>query len=144
MAHVPYRGSAPALADLVGGQIQVFFGPLPPSIHFIREGTLRALSVTSATRADALPDTPIVGDFLHGFEANDWTGIGVPTGTPAEIVDRLNKEINGALTDPRIKTRVAELGGVGLGGAPADFGRLIAEDTKKWAEVVRFSGARVD
>jgi tripartite-type tricarboxylate transporter receptor subunit TctC len=144
MVHLPYRGSAPALTDLVGGQIQVFFGPLPPSIQFIRDGKLRALAVTSATRADALPDIPVVGDFLQGFEANDWTGLGVPTGTPTEIVDRLNKEINAALNDPRIKARIAELGGMRLGGSPADFGTLVAEDAEKWAIVVRFSGARVD
>jgi tripartite-type tricarboxylate transporter receptor subunit TctC len=144
MVHVPYRGSAPALTDLVSGQIQVCFGPLPPSIQFVRDGKLRALAVTSATRADALPDIPVLGDFVQGFEANDWTGLGVPTSTPAEIVDRLNKEINAALHDPRIKTRVAELGGVGLGGSPTDFGTLIAEDTEKWGKVVRFSGIRVD
>jgi tripartite-type tricarboxylate transporter receptor subunit TctC len=144
MVHLPYRGSAPALTDLVSGQIQVFFGPLPPSIQFIRDGQLRALAVTSATRADALPDIPVVGDFLQGFEANDWTGLGVPTGTPNEIVDRINEETNAALNDPRIKARIAELGGVRLGGSPADFGTLVAEDAKKWARVVRFSGARVD
>lgn len=144
MVHVPYRGSAPALADLVGGQIQVFFGPLPPSIHFIRDGRLRALAVTSATRADALPDTPVVGDFMQGFEANDWTGLGVPKSTPSEIVGTLNKEVNAALNDPRIKARVAELGGVNVGGSPADFGTLIAEDTQKWARVVTFSGAKVE
>src|SRR5262249_16934748 len=121
-----------------------FFGALPPSIPFIRDGKLRALAVTSATRADALPDTPVVGDFLPDFEANDWTGLGIPTGTPARIVDKLNQEVRAALDDPRIKARGAEVGGVGLGGSPADFGRLIAEDTEKWAKVVRFSGARVD
>lgn len=144
MVHVPYRGGAPALADLVAGQIQVFFGPLPPSIQFIKDGNLRALAVTSATRVDALPDISVIGDFLQGFEANDWTGLGVPKSTPAAIVDRLNKEVNQALNDPRIKARVAELGGVGLGGSPTDFGTLIAEDTEKWAKVVRFSGAKVD
>jgi tripartite-type tricarboxylate transporter receptor subunit TctC len=144
MVHIPYRGSAPALTDLVAGQIQVFFGPLPPSIQFIRDGKLRALAVTSATRADALPDIPVVGDYLQGFEANDWTGLGVPTGTPTEVVGRLNKEINAALNDPRIRARIAELGGMRLGGSPADFGTLVAEDAEKWARVVRFSGARVD
>jgi tripartite-type tricarboxylate transporter receptor subunit TctC len=144
MVHVPYRGAAPAIADLVAGQAQVFFGPLPPSIPFIRDGKLRALAVTSTTRADALPDIPVVGDFLWGFEANDWTGLGVPANTPAEIVNRLNKGVNAALNDSRIKARVAELGGVPLGGSPTDFEMLIAEDTKKWAKVVRFSGLRVD
>jgi tripartite-type tricarboxylate transporter receptor subunit TctC len=144
MVHVPYRGAAPALADLVAGQAQVFFGPLPPSIPFVRDGKLRALAVTSTTRADTLPDIPVVGDFLWGFEANDWTGLGVRANTPAEIVNSLNKEVNAALNDPRIKARVAELGGVPLGGSPTDFGMLIAEDTKKWAKVVRFSGLRVD
>jgi tripartite-type tricarboxylate transporter receptor subunit TctC len=144
MVHVPYRGSAPALADLVSGQVQVFFGPLPPSIQFIRDGKVRALAVTSATRADALPDVPVVGEFLQGFEAHDWAGLGVPTSTSAEIVDKLNNGVNAALSDHQIKARVAELGGVCLGGAPTDFGRLIAEDTEKWAKVVRFSGARVD
>jgi tripartite-type tricarboxylate transporter receptor subunit TctC len=144
MVHVPYRGAAPALADLVAGQAQVFFGPLPPSIPFIRDSKLRALAVTSATRANALPNTPVVGDFLQGFEANDWTGLGVPANTPAEIVDRVNEQVNAGLKDPRIMARIAELGGVGLGGSPTDFGMLIAEDTKKWAKVVRFSGAKVE
>jgi len=144
MVHVPYHGAAPALADLVAGQVQVFFGSLPPSIPLIKDGKLRALAVTSATRADALPDIPALGDFLQGFEANDWTGLGAPANTPAVIVARLNKEINAALNDPRIKARVAELGGVRLGGKPADFGTLIAEDTAKWAKVVRFSGVRVE
>jgi tripartite-type tricarboxylate transporter receptor subunit TctC len=144
MVHVPYRGTAPALTDLVAGQVQVFFAALPPSIPFIRDGQVRALAVTSATRADAVPDLPAVGDFLPGFEANDWTGLGVPTGTPAAIVDRLNKEVNAALNDPRMRTRVAELGGVRLGGTPVAFGRLIVEDTEKWTKVVGFSGARVE
>ena len=137
MLHVPYRGSAPALTDLLGGQVQVMFDNLPGSIEYIRAGKLRALAVTTATRSAALPDIPMVGDFLPGYEASNWLGIGAPKGTPAEIVDKLNKEINAALADPKMKARLAELGGTPLPGSPADFGKLIAAETEKWGKVIR-------
>jgi tripartite-type tricarboxylate transporter receptor subunit TctC len=144
MVHVPYRGSAPALTDLLGGQVQVMFDNLPSSLEFIRAGKLRAIAVTQATRSEVLPDIPTVGEFLPGYEASSWFGIGAPKSTPAEIVDMLNREINQALADPKIKTKIAELGGTGLPGSPADFGKLIARETEKWAKVVKFSGAKPD
>jgi tripartite-type tricarboxylate transporter receptor subunit TctC len=144
MVHVPYRGNAPALTDLLGGQVQVYFVTTPASIEYIRAGTLRPLAVTTATRSDALPDVPTVSEFLPGYEASAWYGVGAPKNTPAEIIDRLNKEINAGLADPKMKVRLAELGGTVLLGSPADFGRLIAEETEKWAKVVKFSGARPD
>jgi len=142
LVHVPYRGAAPALVELLGGQVQVYFGPLPSSIEHLRTGRLRGLAVTTTTRADALPDLPTVGDFLPGYEASTWNGVGAPRNTPAGIVHKLNKEINAGLADPRIKARIAELGGATLAGTPDDFGRLIAAETEKWAKVVRFSGAK--
>ncbi len=114
MVHVPYRGAAPALTDLLGGQVQVYFGPMPPSIEHIRSGKLRALAVTTATRSEALPDIPTVSDFVPGYEASRWYGIGAPKNTPAEIIDKLNKEINAALADPKMKARLADLGGTVL------------------------------
>jgi tripartite-type tricarboxylate transporter receptor subunit TctC len=144
MLHVPYRGSGPALTDLIGGQVQVTFDPLASSIEHIRAGKLRALAVTTAARSEALPDIPTVSDFVPGFEASAWYGVGVPKNTPAEIVDKLNKEINASLADPKIKARLADLGGTVLAGSPADFGTLIAEETKKLGEVVKFSGAKPD
>ena len=137
MVHVPYRGDAPALTDLIGGQVQVMFGSIPPSVEHIRAGKLRALAVTNATRSEALPDIPTVSDFVPGYEASAWYGIGAPRNTPAEIVDKLNKEINAALSDPKIKTRLADLGGTVLSGSPADFGKLIADETEKWGKVIR-------
>jgi tripartite-type tricarboxylate transporter receptor subunit TctC len=137
MVHVPYRGDAPALTDLIGGQVQVMFGSIPPSVEHIRAGKLRALAVTNATRSEALPDIPTVSDFVPGYEANAWYGIGAPRNTPAEIVDKLNKEINAALSDPKIKARLADLGGTVLSGSPADFGKLIADETEKWGKVIR-------
>ena len=137
MVHVPYRGDAPALTDLIGGQVQVMFGSIPPSLEHIRAGKLRALAVTTATRSEALPDIPTVSDFVPGYEASAWYGIGAPRNTPAEIVDKLNKEINAALSDPKIKARLADLGGTVLSGSPADFGKLIADETEKWGKVVR-------
>ena len=137
MVHVPYRGNAPALTDLLGGQVQVYFVTTPASIEFIRAGTLRPLAVTTATRSDALPDIPTVGDFVPGYEASAWYGVGVPKNTPAEIVATLNREINAGLADPKIKARFADLGGTVLPGSPADFGKLIAEETEKWAKVIR-------
>jgi tripartite-type tricarboxylate transporter receptor subunit TctC len=137
MVHVPYRGDAPALTDLIGGQVQVMFGNMPSSIEHIRAGKLRPLAVTTAARSEALPDLPPVGDFVPGYEASTWQGLGAPGNTPAEIVDKLNKEINAALTDPKIKARLADLGGTVLSGSPADFGRLIADETEKWGKVIR-------
>jgi len=144
MIHVPYRGSGPAVSDLLGGQVQVMFDLMPNSIGHIRAGTLHALAVTTATRAPELPDIPAAGDFVPGYEASAVFGIVAPRNTPAEIVDRLNKEINAALADPGIKARLADLGGTVLAGSPADFGTLIVEETEKWAKVVRFSGARAE
>ena len=137
MVHVPYRGDAPALTDLIGGQVQVMFGNMPSSIEHIRAGKLRPLAVTTAARSEALPDLPPVGDFVPGYEASTWQGLGAPGNTPAEIVDKLNKEINAALSDPKIKARLADLGGTVLSGSPADFGKLIADETEKWGKVIR-------
>jgi len=142
--HVPYRGGAPALTDLLGGEVHVMFDSIAPSIEHIRAGKLRALAVTTTTRSEALPDIPTVADFVPGYEASAFFGIGAPKSTPAEIVKRLNKEINAALADPKMKPRLADFGGTVLRGSPADFGKLIADETEKWAEVVRFSGARPD
>jgi tripartite-type tricarboxylate transporter receptor subunit TctC len=144
IVHVPYRGAAPALTDLLGGQVQVYFVPMPSSIEYIRTGKLRALAVTTATRADALPDIPTVGEFVPGYEASTWYGVGVPKNTPAEIVDKLNKEINAALADPKVKARLADLGGMVLTGPPADFGKLIADETEKWGKVVKFAGLKAE
>ena len=137
MVHVPYRGAAPALTDLLGRQVQVMFDLMPSSIEHIKAGKLRALAVTTATRSEALPDIPTVGDFVPGYEASAWLGIGAPKNTPAEIIDKLNKEINAGLADPKIKARLADLGGTVLAGSPADFGKLIADETEKWGKVIR-------
>ena len=137
MLHVPYRGAAPALTDLIGGQVQVMFDVMASSIEHIRAGKLRALAVTTATRSEALPDVPNVGEFLPGFEASAWQGVGVPKNTPTEIVDKLNKEINAGLADPKLRARLADLGGTVIGGSPADFGKLIADETEKWGKVIR-------
>ncbi len=144
MVHVPYRGAALALVDLLAGQMQVMFDVMPGSIQHIKDGKLRALAVTTAARSDALPDLPTVADFLPGYEGSSWYGLGVPNGTPADIVDRLNKEVNAALADPRMKARLAEMGAMALGGKPADFATLLAGETEKWGKVVKFSGARAD
>jgi tripartite-type tricarboxylate transporter receptor subunit TctC len=141
MVHVPYRGSPPALTDLLGGQVHVYFGPIAGSIEYVRAGTLRALAVTTAKRSEALPDLPTVGEFVPGYEASAVWGVGAPRNTPAEIVDKLNKEINAGLADPKIKARL-ELGGTVLPGSPADFGKLIAEETEKWAKVVKFANIK--
>jgi len=140
MVHVPYRGSTPALTDLVGGQVQVMFDNVPSSIGLIRAGKLRALAVTQAKRFEGLPDVPTVGEFLPGYEASTWFGLGAPRNTPLDIVDKLNRQINQGLGDPRIRTKIAELGGTVLPGSPADFGNLIAAETEKWAKVVKFAG----
>ena len=142
LVHVPYRGLAPAFTDLIGGQVQVIFGALTSSIEYIKTGRLRALAVTTAKRSEALPDLPTVGEFVPGYEASQWYGVGVPKNTPADIVDKLNKEINAGLADPRMKARLADLGGTVLPGSPSDFGKLIVEETEKWAKVVNFSGAK--
>jgi tripartite-type tricarboxylate transporter receptor subunit TctC len=144
MVHVPYRGAAPALTDLLGGQVQVMFDTMPPSIAYIRAGKLRPLAVTTASRSVALPNIPTVGEFVPGYEASGWVGVGVPKNTPTEIVEKLNKEINAGLADPKLKARLADLGGIVLAGSPADFGKLIAAETEKWAKVVKFSGAKPD
>jgi tripartite-type tricarboxylate transporter receptor subunit TctC len=144
MVHVPYRGEAPALTDLLGGQVQVMFPTVTASIEYVRAGKLRALGVTTAARSEALPDLPTVGDFVPGYEASAWLGVGAPRNTPAPIVDRLNKEINAVLSDPKMKARLADLGGTVLAGSPADFGKLIVDETEKWAKVVKLSGAKPD
>ncbi len=144
MLHVPYRGSPLALTDLLSGQVQVMFDNLPTSIEHIRAARLRPLAVTTIARSELLPDIPIVGDFVPGYEASAVPGIGVPRNTPIDIVDKLNKEINAGLADPKIKTRFAGLGVTSVAGSPADFSRLIADETAKWAKVVKFSGAKPD
>lgn len=138
--HVPYRGETPALNDLIAGRVQVTFNPLPASIGYLRAGKLRALAVTTATRSKIFPNVPCISDFVPDYEASVWYGVGAPKDTPATIVDRLNAEINSALADPQIASRLAALGGMVLPGTPAEFGRLIAEETIKWAEVVKFAG----
>jgi tripartite-type tricarboxylate transporter receptor subunit TctC len=143
MTHVPYRGAAPATSDLLSGQVQVKIGTLAESIEYIRTGKLRALAVTAATRLDALPDIPTVSDSIPSYEASGWWGVGAPKNTPAEIVEKLNREINAGLADPKIAARLGE-GGTALRGSSADFGRLIADETEKWAKVVKFSGAKAD
>jgi tripartite-type tricarboxylate transporter receptor subunit TctC len=137
MVHVPYRGGGPALIDLLGGQVQIYFASTVSSIEYIRAGRLRALAVTTATRSEALPDLPTVGEFVPGYETIGWFGVGVPKNTPTEIVDKLNNEVNAALVDPKMKARLADLGGVALPGSPAEFGKLIADETEKWSKVIR-------
>ena len=145
MLHVPYRGlAAGGYADLMTGMVHVTFDNLPPSIELIRAGKLRALAVTSTTRSEALPKLPTVGDFLPGYEASAWYGIATPAGTPAVIVERLNQELNAAFADPKMKARIAELGGTPLPGSPADFAKFFASETEKWAKVVKLSGAKAD
>jgi tripartite-type tricarboxylate transporter receptor subunit TctC len=143
MVHVPYGAAATSVfADLLSGQVQVYFSPMPPAIEHIRAGKLRALAVTTAMRSQALPDVPAAGEFVPGYEASGWYGVGAPRDTPAEIVDRLNKEINAGLADPRMKARLADLGGTVLAGSPAEFAKLIVDETEKWGKVVKFSGAK--
>jgi tripartite-type tricarboxylate transporter receptor subunit TctC len=142
MVHVPYRGAAPALTDLLAGQVQVMFDNLTSSVEHVRGGRLRGLAVTTAARSEALPDLPIVGDFVPGYEASGIYGIGVPKDTPLDIVDKLNREINAALSDPRIKARLADLGGLILSGTSTDFAKVLAEEVEKWGKVVKFSGAQ--
>jgi tripartite-type tricarboxylate transporter receptor subunit TctC len=142
LVHVPYRGAGPALIDLLGGQVQVMFPATVSSIEYIRADRLRALAVTAASRSGALPDIPTVGEFVPGYEASNWYGIGVPTGTPAEIIGKLNTEINAGLTDAKMKARLADLGETPFPGSPAEFGQLIAEETEKWAKVIKFANIK--
>jgi tripartite-type tricarboxylate transporter receptor subunit TctC len=144
MLHVPYRGAALALTDLIGGQVDLMFDNMPSSIEYIRAGRLRPLAVSTTTRLESLPDIPTVGDFVPGFETSAWGGIGAPKDTPGEIIDKLNREINAALADPKMNARLADLGGLVLPLSPAEYGRRIAEETEKWGKVIKFAGARAD
>jgi tripartite-type tricarboxylate transporter receptor subunit TctC len=144
MLHIPYRGTAPALTDLLGGQVQVMFASMPASIEYIRAGKLRALAVTTSTRSQALPDIPTVAEFVPGYDASSWSGVGAPANTPADIINKLNKEINAALADPKMKARLADLGSTAMPLSPADFGKLIAAETEKWAKVVRALNIKAD
>jgi len=144
MVHVPYRGGAPAITDLLGGQVQVYFGAVSESIQHIRAGKLRALAVTTVTRSDTLPDVPTVGDFVPGYEAATWYGLGAPKNTPSEIVDELNKEVNAGLADPKVRARLADLGFTVFASSPVEFSKLIAGETEKLAKVVKFAGIKPD
>jgi tripartite-type tricarboxylate transporter receptor subunit TctC len=144
MVHVPYRGGAPALGDVLAGQVQVTFSPMPSSIEYIRGARLRALAVTTASRWPALPDIPTIAEFVPGYEASTWTGIGVPRGTSVEIVVRLNEAINAGLADPKLKAQLFDLGGTVLPGSPADFGKLIADETEKWGKVIKLAGIKAE
>jgi tripartite-type tricarboxylate transporter receptor subunit TctC len=144
MTHVPYRGGAPAVSDLLGGQVHVIFNPLPETVEHIKAGRLRALAVTTAQRVPILPDIPALGEFLPGFEASSWYGIGAPRSTPAEIVDRLNAEINAAVNEPKLKARLLDFGGIPITGSAAEFGNLIAAETEKWAKVMKFATAKAE
>ncbi|HEU0082750.1 MAG TPA: tripartite tricarboxylate transporter substrate binding protein, partial [Bradyrhizobium sp.] len=144
MVHVPYRGGAPALTDLISGQVQVMFDNIPTCAEHVKSGKLRGLAVTSTTRSEVLPDLPTVSDFLPGYEASAWYGFVAPKNTPREVIDSLNKATNTALADPVIKTRFTELGAILLPGSPGDFGKLLADETEKWGKVVKFAGAKVD
>jgi tripartite-type tricarboxylate transporter receptor subunit TctC len=144
MTHVPYRGAAPALTDLIGGTTDVMFDNLPSSVEFIRSGKLRALGVTTDQRSEALPDVPTVGATVKGYEASAWFGVGAPKGTPADIIDKINRTVNAALADPKFKAQLAALGGAPLGGTPAEFGKIMTDETEKWAKAVKFSGASID
>ena len=137
MVHVPYRSAGAALTDLISGQVQVYFGTTASSIEHIKAGKIRALGVTTTARAEALPDVPTIAEFVPGYEASNWYGVGIPKNTPAEIIEQLNKEVNAALDDPKMKARIADLGGAPLPGSPADFARLIADETEKWGKVIR-------
>jgi tripartite-type tricarboxylate transporter receptor subunit TctC len=144
LVHVPYRGGAPATTDLIGGHLQVIFCPVSEAIEHVKSGKLRALAVTTAARLDVLPDVPTVGDFVPGYEASGFAGIGVPRNTPTEIIDMLNRELNAGLADSKIQARIVELGGTVLGGSAAAFGRLIADATEKWAKVIKFAGIKTE
>jgi tripartite-type tricarboxylate transporter receptor subunit TctC len=142
--HVPYRGAGPALIDMIGGQVQLYFDAIPASIEHIKAGKLRALAVTTVTRSELLPETPPLSDFLPDYDVSGWFGVGAPARTPVEIIDRLNKEINAGLADPKIKARFADLGATVIPGSPADFGKLIAEETEKWGKVIRAAGIKAE
>ena len=142
MVHVPYRSVAALMTDLLSGQVQLYFGTTASSLEYVRTGKLRALAVTIERRLDALPDIPTVGDFVPGYEASNWYGIGAPRNTPVEVIEKLNKETNAGLADPKLKARLDDLGGIALTGSPADFGKLIADETEKWGKVVKFTGIK--
>lgn len=142
LVHVPYRGAPQALTDLIGGQVQVSFDPLPPAIELIRSGKVRALAVTTAVRSDALPDVSTVGEFVPGYEASGWNGIVAPRNTPIEIIQKLNTEINAGLADPGIRAKLTDLGGMVLASSAADFGKLIADEIDKWGKVIKFAGVK--
>jgi tripartite-type tricarboxylate transporter receptor subunit TctC len=144
LVHIPYRGGAPATSDLVGGHLQVIFSPVSESIEHVKAGKLRVLAVTTKTRLDVLPDVPTVADFVPGYEASGFAGMGAPTNTPADIIDTLNKELNAGLADSKIKGRIVELGGTVLGGTPAEFGTILAEAVEKWAKVIKFAGIKAE
>jgi tripartite-type tricarboxylate transporter receptor subunit TctC len=144
MVHIPYRGGAPALTDMLGGQVQVMFDNVPTSLEHIRSGALRPLAVTTATRLELLPDIPTVAEFVPGYESSAWYGIGVPRNTPPEIIDLLNRVVNAGLADPNLKTRFTDLSAVVLPGSPADFGKLLVDETEKWGKVVKFAGVKAD
>jgi tripartite-type tricarboxylate transporter receptor subunit TctC len=144
MVHVPYRGSPPALTDLLGGQVQVYFTTLTSSIEYVRASKLRALAVTTATRSEALPDVPTLGEFVPGYEASAVWGLGAPRNTPAEVIDKLNLEVNAGLADPKIKVRLAEFGGTALPGLPVNFAQIIADETEKWGKVIRAANIKAD
>jgi tripartite-type tricarboxylate transporter receptor subunit TctC len=144
MVHVPFRGASPAMTALLGDQVQVFFSPLSSAVEHVKAGKLRALAVTTAERSEALPDVPTMGEFVPGYEASNWYGIGAPRNTPAEVVGKLNREINAVLADQGMRARIADIGETVYGGSPADFAKTVAEETSKWAKVVAFSGAKVD
>jgi tripartite-type tricarboxylate transporter receptor subunit TctC len=144
LVHVPYRGAPQALTDLLGGQVQVSFDPVLASIEHIKSGKLRALAVTTATRSEVLPDVPTVGEFVPGYEASGWNGVCAPKNTPIDIIEKLNKEINAGLADPKMKAKLAALGGTTLPGSSSDFGKLIAEETEKWGKVIRAANIKPD
>jgi tripartite-type tricarboxylate transporter receptor subunit TctC len=141
---VPSRGAAPALTDMMGGQVQVMFDNLPSSLQYIKAGKLRALAVTTDQRSPALPDVPTVGDTVKGYEASAWFGLGAPKGTPREVIEKLNAAVNAGLADPKLRGQLADLGGTMLTGTPMEFGKIVSEETEKWAKVVKFSGAKAD
>src|SRR5262249_50272702 len=144
MVHVPYRGGGAGLTDLLGGQVQVMFVTTVSSIEHIKTGRLRALAVTATTRSEVLPGIPTVGEFVLGYEASAWFGVGAPKNTPSQIIDKLNEAINAGLADPKIKARLADLGGTPLVGSPAEFGKLIGDETEKWGKVVKFTGIKAE
>jgi tripartite-type tricarboxylate transporter receptor subunit TctC len=144
LVHVPYRGNGPALSDVLGGQVEVLFASLPSAIEFIKAGKLRAIAMTSAKRSDALPELPTIGEYVQGYEMSAWFGVGVPKGTPVDVIDKINKEINAGLADPKMKERFTDLGGIAIGGSPVDFGTLIADETEKWAKVIRTANIKAD